>query len=245
MKAPTSIRHPSLSSKAARNALDHLSGSIYDSVFAAIDNLASLHDGLAAVRANADPTQTPEANAIAYKRKFDAAKEQAQKLLQARVVAVTDYEAKVIADAHAKAGIDRQPPQADAIWQTLRSMDQKDRDAAVLDAINRRDRVVIAAIARSPSPLLTGNFTVPVTTTIEHYLDTVAPEMREERENIDTALTFLNNAAAAFRTTTEKMRDLPAEKRAEEGTAAAKQADAALQAAMRGETPVRASEDAA
>lgn len=58
--------------------------------------------------------------------------------------------------------------------------------------------------------------------------------MGEELENIDTALTFLNNAASAFRTTTEKMRDLPAEERAEAGSAAAKKADAVLQAAMQG-----------
>lgn len=239
MKTPTTIRHPSLTSKAARDALDHVTGSIYDGD-ATIDNLASLYDGLAAVRANADPLKTREANAIAYKQRFDAAKEQAQTLLQSRVQAVVAYEAKLIADAHAKAGIDKRPPQADAIWQTLRGMNQKERDGAVLDAINRGDRVVIAAIVHSPSPLLTGSFTVPVEMTIEHYLSTHAPEQGEERENIETALTFLNNAAGAFRTTTEKMWDLAAEERAEEGSAAAKQAEAALQAAMQGARPAAA-----
>src|SRR5690606_37866096 len=105
------------------------------------------------------------------------------------------------------------------------------------------DRVVIASIVHSPSPLLTGTFTVPVETTIEHFLSLNAPELGEERENIETALTFLNNAAGAFRTTTEKMRDLAAEERAEAGSAAAKEAEAALQAAMRGAKP--ATEDAA
>jgi hypothetical protein len=81
----TPIRHPSLSSKIARDALDHVTASIYDGVYATIDNLASLHDGLAAVRANADPMQTAEANAIAYKRRYDAANEQAQTFLQTRV----------------------------------------------------------------------------------------------------------------------------------------------------------------
>lgn len=38
-----------------------------------IDNLASLHDGLAAVRANQSPLQTPESNAIAYRQKYEAA----------------------------------------------------------------------------------------------------------------------------------------------------------------------------
>lgn len=78
---------------------------------------------------------------------------------------------------------------------------------------------------------------MPVKTTIEHFLNINAPELGEERENIETALTFLNNAAGAFRTTTEKMRDLAAEDRAEAGIAATKQADAALQAAMRGTRP--------
>ena len=89
------------------------------------------------------------------------------------------------------------------------------------DAINRGDRVVIAAIKHPPSPLRTGTFTVPVETTIEHFLNLHAPEMEEELENIDPALTFLNNAASAFRTTIEKIRDLPADERAESGSAAA------------------------
>lgn len=233
----TIIRHPSLSSKAARAALDHLPDSIYHGVFASIDNLGSLYDGLAAVRVHADPTKTREHNASAYKQKYDAAKEQAQKLVQARVASIMDYESQLIADAHAKAGIDKRPPHADAIWQTLRSMDQKARDEAVLDAIKRGDRVVIASIVHSPSPLLTGTFTVPVKTTTEHFLNTHTPELHEERENVDTALTFLNNAAGAFRTTTEKMRDLAAEERAATGSAAAKKADAALDAAMRAVTP--------
>jgi demethoxyubiquinone hydroxylase (CLK1/Coq7/Cat5 family) len=100
--------------------------------------------------------------------------------------------------------------------------------------------VVIAAIKHSPSPLLTGTFTVPVETTIEHFLNEHTPEMSEELENIDTALTFLNNAASAFRTTTEKMRDLLAEERAEAGSAAAKQAEAVLQTAMQGVRPATA-----
>ncbi|MBL8599765.1 MAG: hypothetical protein JNL14_18680 [Devosia sp.] len=236
----TQIRHPSLSSKAARAALDHLPATIYSGVFATIDNLASLYDGLAAVRANADPTKTREHNASAYKQKFEAAKEQARNVLQDRVAALVDYEAKVIADAHAKAGIDKRPPHADAIWQALRSMDQDARDAAVLDAVNRGDRVVMASIVHSPTPLLTGNFTVPIKTSVEHFLDTHTPELHEERENIETALTFLNNAAGAFKTSTEKMRDLAAEERAATGAVAAKKADAALEAAMKGAAPAPA-----
>lgn len=240
MKTSTTIRHPSLSSAAAREALDHVSNPVYDGLFNTIDNLASLYDGLEAVRHNADPTQTAEANAIAYKRKYDGVKEQAQKLIDNRVAAIVAHEAKVVADANAKAGLDKRPPQADAVWATLRGMTQKDRDAAVLDAINRGDRVVIGAIVHSLSPLLTGTFTVPIETTVEHFLSMHAPELAEERENIETALNFLSNAAGAFKQTTEKMRDLAAEERAERGAAAAKEADAVLQSAMRGERPATA-----
>lgn len=89
--------------------------------------------------------------------------------------------------------------------------------------------MVIGAIVHSLSPLLTGTFTAPVETTIEQYLTQHTPELGEERENIETALSFLNLAAGAFPATTEKMRDLAAEDRAVQGTAAAKEADAALQ----------------
>lgn len=101
----------------------------------------------------------------------------------------------------------------------------------------------VRSATASPSPLLTGTFTVPVATTIEHFLSINAPELGEERENIETALTFLNNAAGAFRTTTEKMRDLAAEERAEEGAAATKQADATLQSAMWGARPAAVQPD--
>jgi hypothetical protein len=236
----TPIRHPSLSSKAARDALDHVSNPVFDGVFQTIDSLAALHDALAGVRANASPLQTPEANAIAYKKSFDSAQAQAKKLLEARMDSVMAYDAKVMADAHAKAGLNMRPAQADAICQALRSMTQKERDAAVMDAITRGDRVVIAAIKHAPTPLLTGTFTVPLETTIEHFLHEHTPELFEEQENIETALSFLNLAAGAFRSETEKMRDLIAEDRAERGSAAAKKAEADLQAAMRGQAPAAA-----
>ncbi|WP_417309850.1 hypothetical protein [Devosia sp.] len=243
MATPTLIRHPSLSSKAARDALNHVSGGVYDGVLSTIDNLAALHDGLAAVRMHADPLQTPEANAMAYKKKFDSVKEQAEKLLHARVTALVQHEASVIADAQVKAGIDKRPPAADAIYQALRGMTQKERDAAVLEAINAGDRVVIAAIRHSPSPLLTGKFTVPVETTVEHYLNQHAPELHQEQENIESALHFLNLAAGGFWKSTGEMRDLAAEERAEQGSTAAKEADAALQAALQGSVPAAAQVD--
>lgn len=56
-----------------------------------------------------------------------------------------------------------------------------------------------------------------------------------------TALNFLDAAACGFRVGSDKLRDLPAEERAEQGTAASKAAEAALAEAMRGTKPAAAS----
>ncbi|MBF0678552.1 MAG: hypothetical protein IR164_06410 [Devosia sp.] len=234
MAKQTPIRHPSLSSKAARNALDHLTTPIYDNVFSTIDSLGSLYDGLAAVRANEDPTKTRENNALAYQQKFEAAYLRAQKLANERAEAVAAYEAKIVADAYKKAGVDKLPTQAEAIWLALRGMDQKSRDAAVIEAINSGDRVVIAAITHAPSPMLTGKFTVPVKTSTELFIDKMAPEMRQELGHIERAMAFLEHASSAFVKSAQELRDLPAEQRGAEGHAAATQAESAFQAAMQG-----------
>jgi len=224
----TPIRHPALTSKSAKLLLENSSSEVLKSAaIGTIDQLVAIADGLEAVRNVGDPMQTPEARAVKYRESHGKATDRADQLIRTAVDKIVDYEGKVLRDAYERAGIARPPAEAAEIRTALRTMTQKDRDKAIQQAMVNKDAAVIASI-QNVSPVLTGRFTTPVVKLTELYLDKYAPDLKAEQANIESALESLNIAASAFRQTAERLRDLDAEKRADEGQQAAKMAEAKL-----------------
>lgn len=230
----TRLRPPSLSSTSARRLLGHREEPIFGSVLQAIDNLASLYDGLDAVRRNQSPLHTAEANALAYRKQHEAAAARAEALVKAQIAKLVDYEDNAKRAAFQKAGLSADPRGGDEIRAALRAMSQRQRDAAVAAAADRGDAGVLAAIMHSPSPILTGAITVPIETLTRQFVERAAPELNRDLTDVEAGVETLGMAWQAFQKASAELRDIGAEQRGDVGEAAARDAAAALSAAMQG-----------
>lgn len=230
----TKIRHPSLSSTSARRALGHRTEPVFSELHRTIDVLASLHDALAGVRANQSPLQTPEANAIAYRQKYEAATKRAGELVQAQIARLASWQIEREDAALKTAGLDRQPADAAEIRAALRAMSQKDRDQAISAAIERGEAGTIASVMAA-SPIVTGQITTPVATLTKLFLDKQVPSLAGDLKDIEAAFMSLRLASDAFESAAADLRDPAAEQRAVAGDLAAQAAARALGAAMAGQ----------
>lgn len=222
-----------LSSRAARASLSHVDHVAAIWVSRSIDDLSSLYDGLAAVRAAQNPLHTAEKRALDYKAKFDAAQKRSKEILDRAMSYIADFQLDAENAAREKAGLNRTVPYAAEIRAALRSMTQEDRDKAMSDSLAAGDTEPLLA-CMSASPILTGRFTTPMEVHLKLLLDTAAPEYVQAQEDLETMANHLSVAAGGFRVGTETMRDLNAEERGEQGEQLAAEAERKLAAAMAG-----------
>lgn len=227
---------PTLSSAAARSQFEERREPVFLGAINTVDQLAALYEGLQAVRESQSPLETREANALAYRQRYDAAVARAENLVRAPVERCVDFEASSKAAAMKAAGIAADPPRADEIRTALRSMSQADRDRAVTQAMDRGDAAVIAAIIHAPSPIVVGEFSIPLETMTAHFLDKANPHLAKDAEDFETAVETVKMAWDGFQRGARSLRDLPAEGRAEEGQARASAAAGRLSAVMQGVT---------
>jgi hypothetical protein len=224
-----------LSSSIARKQLDHL-GDWPKALFATIDQISDIFDGLVAVRETVNPSETEEARAVKYRDAHQRATARVDQLLQDAVGRLVDRERKLQADALARAELNRASPLAAEIRATLRGMSQADRDRAVTDAVASGNADVILAIQSIPE-MLRGPLSVPVETTTRLFLEQTSPTLTADLADVSAALETLNLAAGAWRRAAEEMRDLPAERRADEGAEAQKMASWKLGVALQAQLP--------
>jgi hypothetical protein len=236
----TRTRHPALSSRAARQSLGHVSHPAATWIARSIDDLSSLYDGLAAVRAAQNPLHTQEKRALDYKQKFEAAQIRSKEIIDRAVEQMANYQADVEAAARSKAGLDRPVPHASEIRAALRSMTQAERDKAMGDSLAAGDTEPLLA-CMGANPILTGRFTTPMEVHLKLLMETAAPELVQARADLEAMGNHLSMAASAFRTSTESMRDLNAEERGEQGEQLAADAERKLAAAMAGVATVEQS----
>ena len=102
--AGTRIRPAMLSSSIARKQLDHL-GDWPKALFATIDQISDIFDGLVAVRETVNPSETEEARAVKYRDAHQRATARVDQLLQDAVGRLVDRERKLQADALARAAV--------------------------------------------------------------------------------------------------------------------------------------------
>lgn len=235
MAKPTPLRDPSLTSEHMRKSLAHRANEpTFTGVMSAIDQMRAMYDGLEQLYAADDPTQTKEARALAYKQSYDRMQATADRLVEAQVNKLVAYEHDLRQEAWKASGLDTapNPHEASEIRSALRSMSDKDRDKAVANALDKGDRSVIAAVAHSPSPVLTGPLTVAKDALIEQYIHKINPTLKRDLADVEDALNRLNLAVGGFRRSAGRLRDPMAEVRGEEGRASAKAAQEALEEAL-------------
>jgi hypothetical protein len=239
MIAKTPTRPPLLSSKIARNNLLPAGlqgdGAVIPlevaSTLSTIDRLASIWDGLDAVRTTADPTATKEANALSYKRAYEQATATATATVRTTADALLTARNKARHDAYGKSGLLADYGNKAALQSVLRSMKQSQRDAAISHAIETADHEVMAAIHNAHS-LLIGETTLPLATLVAMHVERKAPEEAARVATIDKAIEHLDLAYGQFAHSAEKMRDRQAEADGEAGAKLAREAAAKLALAV-------------
>lgn len=234
---PTNFRPGALSSAPLRKRLDHLPDPLFARAFATVDRMATIYDGLIAVRENQTPMQTPEANAAAYKQRMDAAQATVRDLRDGLKQTIMDAMLAREDAALEKAGVRYDPPGGDEIRRALREMSPKDRDRAIMDAAERGDRLVLAAVRHAPSPVTIGATTVPFDAVLGAFIERESPGHNAEMENLAFVAQHLHLVAESFEAGSNKLRDLSAEQAGNEGSKAAAEALGKLQAALAGTAP--------
>ena len=242
-----------LSPRAARNALlrPHTpgDGTFHSAVYTAtdgvpeldipemkhmLDALARKSDILAALdnfRTLADPTQTPEARALAFKDRYNKAMGTVTELARSTAAKLMDDRAALRREAYGKAGLTVDYGNRSELLAVLRGMSERDRNAAIDAAIKRGDRQILSAL-HNAHELLVGPTSIPIKSLIEQFVAEAAPVETLKVAKLDEAEAYLEMAYSAVAKTAEEMRDLPAEERGERGAQAAKEAEAALALAL-------------
>lgn len=234
MTIRTMTRPPLLSSRIARenlipSALDKSSAipAEIEGTFAAIDRLASIWDGLHAVRSTSDPLKTKEAAALEYKASFEKAAKVATTETRRAAEALAAARAKAQHDAFGRAGLLADYPSKTALQGVLRSMTKRQRDEAISQALASGDHEVMAAI-HGAHPLLIGETTLPLATLVQQFVEARAPEEAAKVNAINSAFEHLDLAYQQFARSADKMRDKVAEAEGEAGHKAAREAEAKL-----------------
>lgn len=242
-----------LSPRAARNALlrPHTSsdGTFHSATYLSTESVAELDipemqhmldalarkaDILAALdnfRTLADPTQTPEARALAFKDRYNKAMKTITDLARSTAAKLMDDRAALRREAYNRAGLLADYGNRSELLAVLRGMSERDRNAAIDAAIKRADRQILSAL-HNAHELLVGPTSIPVRSLIEQFVSETAPVETLKVAKLDEAESYLTMAYEAVARTAEEMRDLPAEERGERGVQAAKEAEAALALAL-------------
>tara|TARA_R110000787_G_scaffold83794_2_gene180063 strand:- start:86 stop:817 length:732 start_codon:yes stop_codon:yes gene_type:complete len=231
----TKIRPGSLTSTPARKRLEQYNDPTFNEVIHAIDQMAGIYDGLAAVRENRDPMKTHAAHAVEYKKQFETATAKAAMRTNRLLEALADRWVKAEDSARKNAGLEHLHPGAVEVRETLRGMKTtKERDAAIRQAFNQGDRVIVSAVINAPSPVTLGEVTVPLNALTEDYISRENPGYRDELDATDFAAQALRIAHEGFNKGAGKLRDVPLEIAAAEGAKSAQSAAGKLAAAMNG-----------
>ncbi len=199
-----------------------------------LDALAQKHDILAALdtaRRTGDPTMSPEGRALAFKANYTRAMTTITDLTRKTAAKLMDDRAALRREAFGKAGLTVDYGNRSELLAVLRSMSEKDRNAAIDAAIKTGDRQVLSAI-NGAHELLVGPTSIPVNALIEQFVAEQAPIETLKIAKLDEAEGYLEMAYSAVAKTAEEMRDLPAEERGEAGVKAAREAEAALALAL-------------
>jgi len=242
MATATKMKSVMLSSKMLRQTMSEkgLTGTYaFVRTVTAIDELNRLRDALEVLHSTPSPNLTKEGRALRYKQQFDKAAAAAERAAMAATEALNDHEAALIRDAEIRAGLHKHVPEAtqQEIRAALRSMSQEDRDRAVREAAQRGDANVIQAVRNAPSPLLTGAITAPMESLVGLLIQKTAPELGQQRQDVEVAYMHLQGATGAFGKEANAMRDPQLESAAGAQEAATKAADAAIDAAAAGSLP--------
>ena len=196
-----------------------------------IDRMAQLYDTLRAVNEAVSPEETSTARAMRYEKQFNSAVKKARDTALEAAGRLDFYAQTLETRALEEAGLASQPVNASEIRSALRAMPEKERDAAIKDAFDRKDASILSAIYRQ-TPLLWGGSKLPLDEAFKLYVREAAPEAMEDMEAVSKVTEGLDLATNAFLKSAEKWRDpLTAEKgfkQAEEFD----RADAALKAAL-------------
>lgn len=228
------IRPATVSSTGARTRLGHLSDPVFSRTLSTLDQMAAIYEGILDVRNNQSPLNTRETNAVEYKKAADAAIAKAQQVARAAHQAVAERMADLSIAAEGKAGLHSEHPGAAEIRGALKGMSQKERDAAIMAAVDAGDKALISAVLHAPSPITHGPVTIPRETLIKEVVNRANPTLENEMADLEFALQSLSLAHDGFESGAKKLRDIGAEDRALEGSAAAATARGKLAAAMGG-----------
>jgi len=227
------IRSPLLNSATHRNNLRPGADarSEISQTLGVIDRLGQLYDTLRAVNEAVNPEETPTARAMRYEKQFNHAVKKAKDTALEAAGRLDFYAQTLETQALEESGLASQPVNASEIRAALRSMPEKDRDAAIKDAFDRKDASILSAIYRQ-TPLLWGGSKLPLDEAFKLYVRDAAPDVMRDMEAVAKVTEGLNLATDTFLNSAEKWRDpLTAAK----GFAQAEEfdkADAALKSAL-------------
>lgn len=227
----TRIRPATLSSTALQNAVGHRISHEFTHAIAAINQLSGLYDSLIVLHDTPDPSRTKEARALRYKQQHEAAIRKAKTLLEQVAGNMDTLARKARESAEQKAGLHEHMSDALAaeLRGALRSLPEKDRNAAIMSAATHKEVGILKAVIESPSALLIGPVSVPLDQIITDYLDTADPSYRETRQDVESAQTHFEFALDTFITETKKLRDPALEEKAEIQQQAITRAETQLQ----------------
>ncbi|MER9860641.1 hypothetical protein [Mesorhizobium sp. M0185] len=201
-------------------------------VLSALGQLTGLWDGLDAVRTTSDPLITKEAAALRYLDNYRKATALATQAVRSAGMKVLEAKDRLRHEARGRAGLLATYPDGQELRTVLRSMSQKDRDAAILHAVSNGDHAVVAAL--QAHELLVGHTSRPLKSIVDDFIAERAPEEMSRIADLDSAAEHLQLAWQMFAKSVEGMRDLQGERDGEQGTKAAREAEAKLGLALRG-----------
>lgn len=229
-------KHPSMSSRAAREALSQHSEPEFLRVFHAIETASELYDSLETLHSTPNPEITKSARALKYKSQLDKAQKAARDHAMRAADGLDALERDLRQKAESAAGLHAPIPESTLaeIRGALRGMSQKDRDQAIADAFSAGDIATIKAAIKSPSAVLTGTIEAPIETMTAELINRAAPDFNDKMQAIQHAENFLGLAVDAFVKGAEKMRDPRLEAEAVKQMEATSEAERQLERAMSG-----------
>lgn len=227
------IRSALLNSETHRNALRPGADSRAEisQTLGAIDHMGTLYDTLRAVNEAVNPHETVEARCMRYEKQYLAAVKKARDVGLAAASKLDFYAKTLETEALEEAGLTAQSANAQEIRAALRTMPQKDRDKAILDAFGRKDTEVLSAIYRQ-NAVTWGGTKAPVEEHFKAYIREAAPDAMEKMEAVSKATEGLNLATDTFLRAADKWRDPLTAARGFQQAEEFEAADAALKAAL-------------
>jgi hypothetical protein len=203
--------------KAMRN---ELSGYISkDPVFiraiSTVESASSKYDGLAKLYASRDTEMSREANSRKYKTHYDAAVKDVFELTLSTLDMLKAHKNDVVRNAEAALGLHDTMTHAEQseFRAAFRAMSPKEREQALAKAVDNGDARALMSL-RNQSPTLTGDIKSDVNFLIEQMVIRKNPELVQDLDAIDYAMTMTKNAHEGFEGGADAMRDPIGEERA-------------------------------